>query len=48
MRTLIGGCGNGGCLTCTPTFMEVFDDDEMDDGTYEIEFSCIVKRGSAN
>jgi hypothetical protein len=35
-RTLIGGCGNDGCLDCTPTFVEILDDDEFDDGTYEI------------
>jgi len=37
MKTLIGACGNDGCLDCTPTFMEVLDDDNIDDGTYEIK-----------
>ncbi len=41
MRTLIGACGNDGCLDCTPTFMEVIDDDTLDDGTYEIQFSIL-------
>jgi len=41
MRTLIGGCGNDGCLDCTPTFMEVIDDLELDDGIYEIQFSIL-------
>jgi hypothetical protein len=37
MKTLYGACGIEGCLECIPLFVEVLDDDEMDDGTYEVE-----------
>ena len=42
-RTLIGACGNDGCLDCTPTFIDIINDETFADGVYPIDFNWSAK-----